>query len=276
MAKPSKLDSSPRPRPRSIALFFLLAYLIAWALWAPTILKARGVIDWEVPGADTWGLFGSSLAAVITAGLTEGKTGVKAIWGRIFKLRIKLGWYLVPLLLPVLLSGLAVGVEVLLGGGSPVGSVMPLQMAPLYLITQVVTHLLTEEPGWRGYALPKLQERYRPVQASLILGLLWGCWHIPLFLIPGRPQGQMPPLGFLLAVVAATVLMAWVQNRAGSSFVSVLFHASMNTSFAAFAVLTSSTRLFWLTVVIWLAVAVLVAIRTGLRGSDPASVDRAA
>lgn len=263
-------------RARPIALFFVLAYLIAWALWAPTILKARGIIDWEIPGADTWGLFGSSLAALIAAGLTEGKSGVKAIWGRFFKLRINPVWYIVPLLLPVLLSGLAVGVDVLLGNPSPIGTVLPLQVAPLYLISQIVTHLLTEEPGWRGYALPKLQERFSPLRANLILGLLWGCWHIPLFLIPGRPQGQMNFLGFLLAVIAATMLMAWVQNRAGSSFVSVLFHASMNTSFAAFAVLTSSDRLFWLTVAIWLGVAVLVALRTGLRGRSSTEADLAA
>lgn len=263
-------------RSRPIALFFVLAYLIAWALWAPTILKARGIIDWEIPGADTWGLFGSSLAAMITAGLTEGRTGVKAIWGRIFKVRIDARWYLVPVLLPILLCGLAAGLEVALGGASYIGTVMPLAVAPVYFLLQIVTHILTEEPGWRGYALPKLQERHSPVRSSLILGLLWGCWHIPLFLIPGRPQAQMPFLGFLLAVIAATMLMAWVQNRAGSSFVSVLFHSSMNTSFAGFAVLTSSSRLFWLTVALWFGSAVLLALRTGLKGRASVAAEVAA
>lgn len=263
-------------RSRPIARFFVLAYLIAWALWAPTILKARGIIDWEIPGADSLGLFGSSLAAVITAGLTEGKTGVKAIWGRMLTFRIKPLWFLVPVLSPILLCGLAVGLEMALGGPSLIGSVMPLQMAPVYFLLQILTHLLTEEPGWRGYALPKLQERHSPVRASLILGLLWGCWHIPLFLIPGRPQAEMPFLGFLLAVIAATMLMTWVQNRAGSSFVSVLFHSSMNTSFAGFAVLTSSSRLFWLTVALWLGSAVLLALRTGLKGRASVAAEVAA
>lgn len=270
------MPQHPGLRSRPIALFFLLAYLIAWAIWAPTILQAYGLIDWSVPLASTVGLLGSSLAAMLTAGLTEGRAGVKAIWGRIFKLRAGLVWYLVPLLLPILISGLAVGLEVLLGGTSPIGSVKSLDAAPLFFLTQFVTHLLTEEPGWRGYAQPKLQERYRPVQASLILGLLWGFWHLPLFLIPGRQQGQMNFLGFVLLCVAMTMLVAWIQNRAGSSFVSVLFHASMNTSLTVSAVLLSGTRLFWLTVVIMVGAALLVALRTGLRGADPVRADRAA
>lgn len=267
-----KTDSQRRFQ---IPLFFFQAYLIAWLLWIPTVLKARGITTWEIPGAETFGLFGSSLAAIIVAGLTEGGASVKQLLGFMVRMRMNWAWALVAILLPLSLNGIGAVMGNLTGNPSLIGIGLPIAKAPLYFISQIIVMLLTEEPGWRGFILPRLQERLGLLRGSLVLGVLWGLWHLPLFLIPGRPQGQMPLIGFVLATTAATVLMAWVQRRAGSAFVSVLFHAAMTTGFSALGVLTSGTPLFWITTAVWVVVAAAVYLVTGLRGRPEASAQRA-
>ena len=84
---------------------------------------------------------------------------------------------------------------------------MAFQIAALYFLFENVLHLLTEEAGWRGYALPSLQTRLRPFVASLLLGVLWAGWHVPLFLLQGTPQSRMPLAGFLASAVATTLLI---------------------------------------------------------------------
>lgn len=72
-----------------------------------------------------------------------------------------------------------------------------------------------EEPGWRGFALPRLQERFSPLTATLVLGLIWGVWHVPLY----------GPVGFVVPFVLA-FFYTWVFNRTGSTFMAILLHAS--------------------------------------------------
>jgi membrane protease YdiL (CAAX protease family) len=261
------LDKPIAARRFQVPLFFFLAYLIAWAFWAPTVLKARGLLSWEIPGAETFGLFGSSLAALTVTGLTEGRAGIKRWVSFMTRLRMGWLWALIAIIGPVALSLTAVLAGLATGNAAAIGKGVPLAMAPLYLASQILLMLLTEEPGWRGFALPRLQERYGLLGGSLILGLLWGCWHLPLFLIPGRPQTAMPFIGLVISSTAATVLMAWVQRNAGSGLVSVLFHSAMNLGFSTLGTLTSGRRLFWICASIWVIAAVLVYVVTGLRRS---------
>lgn len=246
-----------------VAGFFFLAYLFAWILWIPTVLKAKGIIGWEIPGAGTWGLFGSSIAAFLVLGLTEGWPAMKQQVLFMTKVRIGWTWLLMAIVGPAALSLIAMFVGFASGDALSFGKDLTLQMAPLYFVGQAVTMLLTEEPGWRGFALPRLQERYGPLNGSLILGLLWGCWHLPLFLIPGRPQATMPFVGFLIAATAATILMTWFQNKTHSGFTAVLFHAAMNTGFALSGALTSGPRLFWICAGIWAVAAVGICLAAG-------------
>jgi uncharacterized protein len=103
---------------------------------------------------------------------------------------------------------------------------------------------LGEEPGWRGFALPRLQKRYGPLVGSLVLGVFWGLWHLPaFFLIPGYNGAGSGFVGimsafvpFVIAIMALAVIYTWVSNNARSSLLMViLFHASFNTSGSMFA-----------------------------------------
>jgi len=108
----------------------------------------------------------------------------------------------------------------------------------LYLVVGWFSGPLLEEPGWRGFALPRLQSVWGPLAGSLVLGLLWGAWHIPQFLVPvwaAQTGGSDPAtIGrFLVFVLALAVPMTWVFNHArGSLFLAMLSHSSINASLA--------------------------------------------
>ena len=94
---------------------------------------------------------------------------------------------------------------------------------------------LFEEPGWRGFALPRLEEARGPLVGTLILGVLWGAWHLPQFLVPewAAQNGGSDPgtiLAFLVLVLTLAPLMTWVYNRTGSLFLTMVTHASINAS----------------------------------------------
>ncbi len=126
-----------------------------------------------------------------------------------------------------------------------------------------------EEPGWRGFALPGLQQRFGPMVGSLLLGALWGLWHLPLFLFVagynGSKTGILGTLGpffaFVAGTIALTIVMTWIFNRTGGSvFMTALLHASTNT--ASGAVFPSPVGLASLYALYWaLALVALIATR---------------
>jgi uncharacterized protein len=93
------------------------------------------------------------------------------------------------------------------------------------LITLVAS--VGEEVGWRGYALPRLQHRLRPLPATLILALLWWLWHLEFFLIDQVPLASFPT--YLIEVTAVAIILTWIYNRSGASvLLVVVWHAAYN------------------------------------------------
>lgn len=104
------------------------------------------------------------------------------------------------------------------------------------LLLQVVTTGLAEEPGWRDFALPRMQPRFGPVRGTVILGFLWGLWHLPLFLTEWGGWPDVRPadvIAFVFGAVAFSIVMTWVFNRTGQSLpVAIVLHAGVNTFFS--------------------------------------------
>ncbi|HEX6336395.1 MAG TPA: type II CAAX endopeptidase family protein [Jiangellaceae bacterium] len=190
-----------------VIAFVALAYGISWTLWAIAFAVGSDVIF-------LLGGFGPAAAAaiVIHAGGESIKDWLRPIW----HLRVAPRWWLYALGLPILLFGLASLVLQLIG--EPVDWSLAVDRLPQYLGTFVFVLVLggaLEEPGWRGFGLPRLQERYSPLRATLLIGLAWGVWHLPAY----------GPAGFVVPMVLAffyTVL--W--NRTGSVALCILLHAS--------------------------------------------------
>ena len=136
--------------------------------------------------------------------------------------------------------------------------------AAIYFVTFGLVVWVTEELAWRGFALPRLQAGRSALTASLILGLLWGLWHTPLFLIAGTAQTTWPYLGFVLFTVAYSVLMTWMYNHTrGSVLLASLFHIASDTVLAFSGVLSGDPLLFWLTVAVTCIGAIVVVVVEG-------------
>lgn len=228
------------PKRYLLLLFFVLAFGISWAFWVPAVLDSWGVLSSPVSATFPLPAFGPSLAAIMLVIITEGAAGLRRLLGRLLVWRVSVLWYAFVLLYPAALSLATTGFYVLFGGrapdfaGPPVLRVYPLPpellaVGPLvllpfvFLITLFISSPMGEEIGWRGYALPRLQAERSALTASVILGLLWGLWHLPRDLALGQFS-----FWSLLGIVAIAILFTWVYNNTGGSLLlALLFHTSI-------------------------------------------------
>jgi membrane protease YdiL (CAAX protease family) len=213
--------------------YFVLAFVFTWALWVPAALEARDLISSLPVPATFLGAFGPMVAAIVVTALEGGRAALRSLLGRIVRWRVAPIWYAVAILGPLVLTLAAIALHVALGGQPPspgllVGALPTLLLVVVYMI---ITVALGEEVGWRGYALPALQARHSALVASLILGVLWALWHLPVFFNPDTHYSNLPFLLFLAYMVAFAVLISWVFNSAGGSvLMAIFFHAVMNAS----------------------------------------------
>jgi len=220
--------------------FFLIAYAGAWIVEAPVVLSqtGTGLLPFTLPrpaqvlaiAAATF--TGPTLSAFIMTGITEGKAGASRLLRRYVLWRVRLRWYLFVLLIipasEVLGAIVAPGVVASYQSLTlPMTLTYPLALASTFILGGP----LGEEPGWRGFALPRLQPLHGPLVGSAILGVLWALWHLPLFWSGVWTPPTIPNIVmFVLMITALTVTMTWVFNNAkGSLLITMLMHASFNT-----------------------------------------------
>ncbi len=174
-------------------------------------------------------LFGSGIVAIFVTGMNEGRAGVRSLLARFIKWRVNIIWYLIVLLGPALLCLASRQISLFLG--SNIHHLKPLpDVLQAFATTFVIYFFLnTEEFAWRGYALPQLQDRFGITKATFILGIIWGVFHLPLFLMKGgHPAGYPFPL-YLLMTLAMTFTFTWVFNNTNGSLLLVHFlHQSLN------------------------------------------------
>jgi len=226
---PRRTPATATPAPtRHLLLFVALAFGWSWALWGPRALVAQGVLSgW--PSLPEVAAFGPTLAGLAMVYRDRGWEGLDDLGRRTLRSGSR-RWLLVGVILFPMLNG---AVIVLLGArgaalsvpwaGEPV--VLPVAFIFIFLLGGPVQ----EEFGWRGYALEPLQARFGAVGGSVVLGGIWGLWHLPLFFIPTQTAYYNRPVwGLLVSVVLLSVLMTWVYNHTGGSLLAMLL---MHTSF---------------------------------------------
>ena len=210
--------------------FFALTFAWSWACWALSPV-VRPELSWLATLLMFAGSFGPSLAAIVVVASTRPAGGLRAWLSGCLQWRIGWGWCAFALLLPLAVMLLAAGLHIALGGTigtSPASGHMLMTVVNLPLVL-LLGGPLGEEFGWRGFALPFLQDRLGWRTASLVLGLVWAVWHLPLFYIDGTAQAHIPLALFLLSVVAMSVVFAWLVHRtAGSVVAALLFHTAIN------------------------------------------------
>lgn len=239
---------------RPVVRFVGATTAVAWLLWVvgATVFPDR-LLAFVLAGA--WA------PTVVALGLTyrdEGRRGVRRLLGRLVRWRVGLRWYAVALLSVPAIVAVAAGIHVGLGGTTPVptlpadlpGRLEYLLLPVVLLVNVFVGGPLAEEVGWRGYLQPRLDERMPLVPAGLGVGLVWGLWHLPFFVLPGGAGivGGLSLAWFVPLVAGWSVLFALVVSRTGSLLPAVLLHASMNTTLGTLGVLDGATRLRAITV----------------------------
>ncbi|MFJ8336279.1 CPBP family intramembrane glutamic endopeptidase [Streptomyces sp. NPDC094437] len=183
-----------------------------------------------LPGAH----LGPIVSALLVTRACEGRAGLRSWRRRLTTFRVNWAWY-VAVLLPV--PAALTLATMARSGDHPVLPPALLLLAYLPgLALQLITTGLAEEPGRRESAMPRLQRRFGPLRATLIVGPLWGDWHLPLFLTQwgGGPHvDPMKPLEFMATVIAFSFAMTWLFNRSGESMPLVmLLHTSVNNYFS--------------------------------------------
>jgi uncharacterized protein len=237
--------------------FFVLAYALSWWPW---VLYALDLSPQPIVG------FGPFLAAIVVLLITSGKSGIVGLLRRMVRWRVGLRWYAVALLLPVGISLAAAAFNVLLGAQAPSSVELGgwTGLFSTFAIVLLVPGLggAWEEPGWRGYALPRLQVGRSALVASLILWVGVAVWHLPLMIIG---EIHWSDIVFILGFV---IVFNWVFNNAnGSVLILMLMHAMNNTISGSFISPmfsgADSIRDAWLYAALWCAVAIVVVVVYG-------------
>jgi uncharacterized protein len=257
--------------------YFALTFAWSWACWALSpVVKAQS--PWFATLLMFAGSFGPSMAAFVVVSITRGRAGLRAWLSRCLQWRIGWAWLAFAFLLPLVVMSVAAGLHIALGGSiadSPASGHLLMTVINLFLVL-LLGGPMGEEFGWRGYALPALQERHGWRLASLGLGVVWGAWHLPLFFIDGTSQSHIPLALFLLSVVAMSVLFAWLVNHTAGSVVGALvLHTAINFWPAILPVLPTalSYRAYALVVAMLVLLAVGLMARPAAVGATPRLIE---
>jgi uncharacterized protein len=222
---------------KPLLAYFVLSYAFFWILLFSTVvftgllrIPLATLPGWVMIGISILGSWMPSLAAVIVTEAVEGQAGIKRLLSKYFQFRFGFRWYLVAFL-PIPLFFLAGGLFHLLGGAAPGNAGLSIGFWIGLIGLNLFQGATGEEAGWRGFALPRLQNRHGAIKASLILGLLWGFWHLPLWFASGLSGSDLLIyiLVFNIAIISLTFLMTWVSNQIHNSLVPmVILHFCFN------------------------------------------------
>ena len=217
----------PFIRQHSLAVGLALMFALTWPFYS-----ALGLVVG----------YGLSFACLVVTGLAQGTEGIKSLLRRFLLWRVGVRWYITVLIGPfALYSGVVAFCHL---WGSPTldftrtpaaeifGTSRPLWLfiVPFFIIDAITNG---EELAWRGFVLPRCQRRFSALTASVIIGVIWGLWHLPKLVPAGGPQDFAY---IILHNVAASVLYTWIYNStAGSLLLVSLFHAAFNTAYVFLA-----------------------------------------
>ena len=208
-----------------------------------------------------WGflIYGSFLGGALVTAIADGRSGLKTYFSRIVRWRVGIQWYVAALFIPPVLRLAAFGLNIVSGAAASTSIQWPAWIDVFFEAFLIIS--LAEEPGFRGFALPRLMAGRSALAASLILGVLHTIWHIPLFIL-----GSDSPI-IILIIISGAVLNTWLfNNTKGSVFMAMLLHTSVHFMVYIFNPLFSGAdaqrQTIWLAVV-FVAMAILLSLLTG-------------
>jgi membrane protease YdiL (CAAX protease family) len=252
-------------RRHPILTYFALTFTISWAgalaVAAPhlirhqTLPKMTGILMFPVM------LLGPSFAGIVLTRIVDGKSGLQHLFSQVFLARVPTGWYATLLIPPVLVLAVLLLLQRFV---SPVYAPNRFLMGVLFGVPAG----LLEEVGWTGYAFPKMRSQNNGLVPSIVLGLLWSLWHLPVidYLGTASPHGAdwFPFfLAFTFAMTAMRVLIAWIYTNTKSVLLAQFMHVSSTGSLVIFSAprVTALQEVMWYALygaALWAVVAIVV------------------
>jgi membrane protease YdiL (CAAX protease family) len=212
--------------------FFLLTYAVTWSFFIATgaLLGRASVPTGVLQLLILPGVFAPAMVAIAMTARTEGRAGVLALLHCLLQWRVGPRWF-------VFAAGYMAAIKLIVALVHRIatGAWPRFGDTPWYVIVMAIVistpFQAGEEIGWRGYALPRLAEHFGFARASMLLGLIWACWHLPLFFIRGTDTtGQSFPV-YLLQITALSVAITWIYAHTnGSLLLTMLMHAAINNT----------------------------------------------
>jgi len=228
----------------NIVLYTILCYLITWSYFIPKILLDKNLISFNIhPYMKVIAAYGPALAAVIVILINNGLYGLKRLYHRILVWDVDLKWYIVALFLQPIIWISAIGFNIFIdidlslsnmlklnSIDSSTNNMFTLPIFIFFIFIQFI-NLLGEEIGWRGYMLYKLLDKCNWIYSSILLGLVWIVWHLPLFFIASSNQYKIPLGLFCFDLLASSFIFTWIYHYTrGSVLIACLFHTSISMS----------------------------------------------
>ncbi len=249
-----------------LLLFFVFAYLFFFMslLIIGIIINIVQIPDVVMQICVAIASWTPNIAAILIVWKIRGKSGISELFAGWKKWRVSIVWYVVGII-PIIIAFTATGINSLINGKA---IQIRTEISWITLLSMFIFHFMQgatgEELGWRGYALPKLEERYSVLISGIILGLLISGWHSILHLV--SPIG-VPEWQFWLIMVCYCIIIAWVYNQSNHSLVIVtLFHFSFNLGLDLVVTkleLINLSELFPIYIGIYLLIAIVVIIASG-------------
>ena len=257
-------------RRHPLIAFFVLAFGLTWAIMVPQVLGSYGLIPFPefIPLLILMG-YGPTFAALIVTGALGGRAAIGQLLRRLLIWRVGWRWWAATLILNAALVLASLAVYALLGNPLPA---LPALGPALFLdvvLTFIISGLINgEEIGWRGFATPRLLQRYGTVGTVAVLGVLETLFHLPIFFNNGASaaggQNGMPFFAFFASVVCLVIMFTWLyQHTRGSLLIAIAFHASANTWTTVLAIPSTSPTFTWVMAAVQLAIVGVVLVAGG-------------
>jgi membrane protease YdiL (CAAX protease family) len=228
------INSAVSESTKIITLYFLIALTVSWACFIPVALESQKTIQFPFSPQILLliGIFGPFFAAFLLKWIQSGRSGVWQFFKRGFDWRFGYKIYFFIILIPIFTSAIS---YLIVGGKTP--NLDILTVAPMFIVYFFLGGSFGEEFGWRGFALDGLLKVQKPLIASLIVGIIWAIWHLPLFWIVGTSQFYTPFWLFTITATALSVQYTWVYLRTnGNIFACLLFHTFTNITVNIFPI----------------------------------------
>lgn len=254
-----------------IPILFLLVLGLTWPFMIWDALASHNVLPFRLPiPVMLLQSYMPTFAAIIVIGLTQGKTGVRALFRKLLIARVGFGWYVFAIFGMAIISITGI----LLGNQFGIAPALPIisktaPASPLGLLFSVailffIAGILNgEELAWRGFALPRLQSKYNALISSLILSVPWTLFHLPLFFDLDMNMGLFA--SFAIRMAAMTILFTWMfNNTRGSVLLAYMLHAAGNTWTRIFSIDPSYHFQDWMITVVTVILAIVVTAVSGV------------